>query len=446
MIDETADPRAAFIEAAVWHGALDRAEALLTAHPDLRSSDIHTSAILGDAEAVGRFLARDAAEARATSPPYGGNALVYLALSKYLRLQPERGEAFLHAATALLDAGADPNSGFWTTGPHPEFETALYGAAGVAHHGPLTRLLLERGADPNDVEAVYHSPEDWDLEGVRALVESNRLTADSLATMLVRKHDWHDEAGVAYLLSRGADPNHPWRDGGHPPLHHAIARDNDVPIFELLLEHGADPAAAAGDVTAIELAARRGRGDLLALFESRGCAVEPGGVVGLIAAAARGDRRRVMEVVEGAPALADAVLAEGGRLLVEFAGNANADGVALLLDLGIPVDARFMEGDGYWGLAPESTALHNAAWRMSHEVLRLLLARGAAVEATDARGRTPLMLALKACVDSYWRAARSTEAIEALLAAGASAERVPLPTGYEDADLLLRAARGSGSS
>ena len=29
----------------------------------------------------------------------------------------------------------------------------LYGAAGVAHHPELTRLLLERGADPNDVDA-----------------------------------------------------------------------------------------------------------------------------------------------------------------------------------------------------------------------------------------------------------------------------------------------------
>lgn len=58
----------------------------------------------------------------------------------------------------MLDAGADPNSGFWNNG---EFETALYGAAGVAHHAVMTHLLLERGADPTDVEVVYHSPETW---------------------------------------------------------------------------------------------------------------------------------------------------------------------------------------------------------------------------------------------------------------------------------------------
>jgi len=79
-------------------------------------------------------------------------------MSNYLRLDKARSEGFLRAATALLDAGADPSSGFWTEGKYPEFETALYGAAGVAHHAEMTRLLLERGANPNDEEAVYHSP------------------------------------------------------------------------------------------------------------------------------------------------------------------------------------------------------------------------------------------------------------------------------------------------
>ena len=46
---------------------------------------------------------------------------------------------------ALLDAGADPNAGFRSTGDCPDFESAIYGAAGVAHHAALTRLLLERG-------------------------------------------------------------------------------------------------------------------------------------------------------------------------------------------------------------------------------------------------------------------------------------------------------------
>jgi hypothetical protein len=45
MID---DPLAAFIEATAWHGTLERAEEILTAHPEVASSDIHTAAILGE--------------------------------------------------------------------------------------------------------------------------------------------------------------------------------------------------------------------------------------------------------------------------------------------------------------------------------------------------------------------------------------------------------------
>ena len=42
------NPRDAFIEATVWHGSLDQANAILKSHPDVAHSDIHTAAILGD--------------------------------------------------------------------------------------------------------------------------------------------------------------------------------------------------------------------------------------------------------------------------------------------------------------------------------------------------------------------------------------------------------------
>src|SRR5262245_17426342 len=263
------DPRTAFIRAATWHGSLDRAEAILASHPEIASADVHTAAVVGDDEAVRRFLEADPANAVATSPPHGGDALVYLCLSRYLRLDAARSERFLRAAAALLDAGASANSGFWTEEPHPEFETALYGAAGVAHHAAMTRLLLERGADPNDGEAVYHSPETRDNDAMKLLVETGRLTAESLAMMLIRKHDWHDYDGAKYLLEHGADPNCD-RGRGWLAVHHAIARDNDLAFIELLLDHGADPARVRQGRTAIALAARKGRGDVLALFERRG--------------------------------------------------------------------------------------------------------------------------------------------------------------------------------
>ncbi len=98
-IPVASDPRTAFIEAATWRGSLERAEAILARHPDIASGDIHTAAIVGAAAAVRQFLEQDPTSVAAKSPPYGGDALTYLGLSKYLRLDrtrsdvPRRGDA-----------------------------------------------------------------------------------------------------------------------------------------------------------------------------------------------------------------------------------------------------------------------------------------------------------------------------------------------------------------
>lgn len=43
----TPEQRTEFLEAALWHGPLDRANAILATDPDLAASDIHTAAVLG---------------------------------------------------------------------------------------------------------------------------------------------------------------------------------------------------------------------------------------------------------------------------------------------------------------------------------------------------------------------------------------------------------------
>jgi ankyrin repeat protein len=73
--------------------------------------------------------------------------------------------------------------------------------------------------------------------------------------------------------------------------------------------------------------------------------------------------------------------------------------------------------------------------------VRLLLQRGAAVDPPDANGRTPLQLAVRAAVDSYWSERRGPESIAALLEAGASTTGLAVPTGYDAADQLIEAHR-----
>lgn len=441
------DPVFAFIEAACVpldgghsSGTLERAEEILRSHPEVATSNIHTAAILGDDAAVRQFIKLDGASATAKGGPHDWDALTHLCFSRYLRLDHARCDGFVHAATALLDAGADPNTGWYEKNhqPAPEWESALYGAAGVAHHAELTRLLLERGADPNDGETPYHAPESDDNGALAALVDSGKLTADSLATMLLRKADWHDYDGMKLLLEHGADPNRmtPWQ---LTAMHQALRRDNALVNIELMLDHGADPTLMSPreGMSGVAIAARRGRGDVLELFARRGIRIELLGSDRLIAACAQGDEANVRWLAQEDPALVRQVLDDGGKLLAEFAGVGNTTGVRLLLDLGVDVAATFVDGDGYWQLAPSSTALHVAAWRARHETVKFLISRGAPIDVCDGRGRTPLALAVRACVDSHWTQRRSPESVEALLRAGASPRDIEIPTGYDAIDELL---------
>jgi ankyrin repeat protein len=432
--------RTAFIKAATWHGDLDEAEALLAQYPQLAQCDIHIAAILGDHTGIRKFLSQDAGNATKTSGPYGANALTHLTLSKYLRLGRRPSTDFFQAATALLDAGADPNAGFWTSGKFPEYETPLYGAAGVAHHADLTRLLLQRGADPNDEDAVYHSPETYDNAAMQLLVETGRLTSRSLIMMLIRKHDWHDYEGAKYLLEHGADPNGE-KDRGWYPIHHALERDNSLAIITLLLDHGADPSVVNEGLTAVARAAGRGRSDVLALLQQRGFSTDLHGVDKLIAACAMGDAVQAEAIAAEEPLLKEELLALGGTLLGRFTGVGNLPGVKCLLDLGVGVNTPYAGGDGYFGTPPNSLAIHVAGWRMQPAVVRLLLERGACVDQADANGNTPLMLVVKACTDSFWIGRRSADPVAALLEAGASTAGVPFPSGYEEADKVFERYR-----
>jgi ankyrin repeat protein len=429
------------LDASHASGTLERADAILAAHPEIANSGIHAAAILGDDAAVRRFLDRDPGSAMAKGGPRGWDALTHLCFSRYLRLDRTRSEGFVRAATALLDAGASANTG-WTEPnhqPNPEWESALYGAAGIAHHPELTKLLLERGADPNDGEVVYHTPESYDNRALELLVETGKLTDENLTLMLVRKHDWHDYDGIKWLLERNANPNLA-RRWGLLALHHALARDNSLEIIALLLDHGADPALISNGRTAVAMAARGGRSDVLDLFEQRGIPIELRGLDELIAACARNEADAIRVLVSRRPGLVGELLADGATLLAQFAGAGNTDGVRQLLGLGVDVAALY-EGNGYWGIANDSMAIHVAAWRARPATVRLLIDRGSPVDVPDGKGRTPLALAVRACVDSYWSERRSPDSVRALLDAGASVASVSFPSGYAEVDELLAAQR-----
>ena len=449
------DPLSAFIDAAcvpldAGHatGTLDRAQAILAEHPDVAAGNIHSAAILGDDARVREFIDSDRANATAKGGPREWDPLTHLCFSRYLRLDRSRSDSFVRAASALMDAGADPNTGWYEKDhePAPEWESVIYGAAGIARHAALTQLLLDRGADPNDEETPYHAPETFDNAALEVLVKCGKLNDDSLGMILLRKTDWHDHDGIKWLLEQGADPNRMGRFG-RTALHHAVIRDNSLKIIETLLDHGADPSVIgtldhrSRGMSAIAIAARRGRGDLLELFERRGIEVELQGLEQLVARCAAGNWKEVRAIVERNPHLVSDIIAQGGKLICDFSGNGNSEGVRLLLDLGVDVRATYEEGDGYYGVARKSMALHVAAWRARHGTLKLLIDRGAPVNALDGEGLSPLALAVNACVSSYWTESRTPESVQALLEAGASVTSIRFPSGYAEVDELLRTHR-----
>lgn len=93
-----------------------------------------------------QFLALDPDNATTNGGPYGWDALTHLCFSRYLRLDRTRSDRFVRAAEALLDAGVSPNTGWYEVNhqPQPEFESALYGAAGVAHHAASDSRLCQK--------------------------------------------------------------------------------------------------------------------------------------------------------------------------------------------------------------------------------------------------------------------------------------------------------------
>jgi ankyrin repeat protein len=326
-----ADPAAAFIEASCVplhahnSGTLDEAEMILARYPHVAASSIHTAAILADEAAVRTFLARDPMSATVKGGPRGWDALTHLCFSRYLRLDRQRSDAFVSTARALLDAGASANTGWIEMidhpNPRPVLEAAIYGAAGIAQHAGLTRLLLDRGADPNDEETPYHVIETRDNTVLKILLESGKLNMRSMSTLLLRKCDWHDLEGLELVLEHRADPN--WITAwGHGALHQAVRRDNSLQMIELLLDHGADPSLPNRDgLTAIAIAARRGRAGALDLFERRGTLIALTGADALIAACARDQKEAIGSLTAAGPQLKSEVIEQGGTLLASICGG-----------------------------------------------------------------------------------------------------------------------------
>jgi ankyrin repeat protein len=439
------DQELAFCEASIrdWHG---RAARMLAANPEIAGYGFATAVVLGDAARVREAITRDPAVATRTDARTGWTALHVACASRWHRLDPARAPGLVEVARLLLDAGADPNAG--TCGPRADWTPLRCAVAGAANPD-IVRLLLERGAVPDDHDLYLACFGDDNRESLRLLL--GRAPNVRETTALSAPISTGDVEAVRMLLDAGANPNRPMPaelfGTGHgtelawPAAYAAVQFDCHVEMLDLLLARGTDPDAAGPDGRSpYRVAISHGRAALAAMLRRHGARDNATAAERFLFACLRGEEVAARELIAADPGLVDR-LSEDERGAIELAAErGDTEAVRLMLDLGFPLDAR--RGDH------GSTALHAAAYSGSAETVRLLLARGADIEARDVTwDSTPLEWAKvgsglrpQTSRDPDWAAT-----VRILLDAGASTESFELspddlkPASAEVAD-ILRAA------
>ena len=238
-------PMPALIVAAFW-GSRTYVDALIEGGA---KRDAFAACALGDLAAVKKALVKDAAFANARAAG-GLTALQCCAGSKLGRDDAKTARKLLECASALLDAGADPNAR--TKSWSHEIDVA-YLACSAANRAMLA-LLLERGADataalPSAAWRKTMELAELCLERGAAIDEAEH-DEKPLLNQLVR---WGQVKPALWLLERGASPNLA-DERGWTALHQAASRGNER-MLRACLEHGGDRSAVdANGLTPLKLA------------------------------------------------------------------------------------------------------------------------------------------------------------------------------------------------
>jgi ankyrin repeat protein len=396
------------------------------------------------------MLGRDPALATQPDARTGWTPLHAVCSSRWHRMDPGREAGLTEVARLLLDAGADPGIkvGRPGQGDQDGRQWSPLFCAAAQNNPAITRLLLERGARPDDDHTLYLAAFADDHECLRLLLPYAPDITHT--TALSAPLSTGDITGVKLLLDAGADPSRRLDAGllgeSHegtppvPPLSAAIELDCDPAIVALLLDRGADPSTPGPDGrTPYQLAVRKGQVQLAELLAAHGARTDLTAADRFLSACRRGSRAEAEQVLAEDRGLPVRLTADDHRVLIEAADHGHAGAVRLMLDLGFPPDIRASrEGDG-------ATALHAAAAAGSTGTVRLLLERGADIEARDTSwDGTPLEWAIVGSgmhlghdPDHDWVAT-----VRTLIEAGAATEGIvlapddPKPPSSEVADLL----------
>jgi ankyrin repeat protein len=416
----------AFCEASIrdWTG---RAARMLAETPEIAGYSFATAVILGDAARVREELRRDPAAVTRPDARWGFTPLHAVCASRWHRLDPDRADGLLAVARLLLDAGADPAAPADGRPGDSPLRCSVAGAANPA----ITRLLLERGAVPDDHDLYLACFGGDHHESLRLLLDHVPDAAET--TALAAPISTGDTEGVRLLLEAGADPRrlppadlYGARHAGHPPwpaVYAAVRSGCPAELVRLLLDHDAGPDAPGPDGRSpYRVAITAGRDDLAALLSQYGARDDATETERLVSACLRADEGAVRGLLAADPGLpgrmTEAELGGAAALAAQTGGTA---ALRLMLDAGFPVNARDGDDGG--------TPLHAAAYSGSAGAVRFLLDRGADLEARDTTwDSAPLIWAMVGSgeqpgddADADWVAT-----VRILLEAGASTQGIAL--------------------
>jgi ankyrin repeat protein len=381
---EHAESVVRFLRLACWdndiHGKRDHrmhdtaAQRLLADHPEIAGADIHTAIVCGDVDEVRRIIAPRPAAARERGGARDWTPLLTLCFTRFTHAATH--DNAMAIARLLLDHGADPND-FYMAGDANY--TALVGAAGEGEQDAprqpyakeLFELLLERGAEPYDIQVLYNTHFSGDMLWWLELVYIHTVNTP-------RGEAWKDPEWA--MFDMGA-----YGSGARFILETALKK-RKLRLAEWALAHGANPnAAPARDKrfpknTLLQEATRQGfteLADLLRRYGASASSAELSDADLLVQACLRRERGEVERLFGEHPdfmQLPDPLFAA--------AEQDRADVVAFALDLGVSPDVHD---------AHNERPLHRAAVNNALSVARLLVERGADVDARDSRyDATPL--------------------------------------------------------
>jgi ankyrin repeat protein len=378
--------------------ALHTAHRLLERHPEIARDSFYTAIVCGDVERVDEELAERPGKASEKGGPKGWEPILYLCFTRLST--PAANDNALTIARMLLDHGADPNVHFAAGG---SAYTPLVGAVGEGEEDrpphpkrdELVGLLLERGANPYDIQVIYNTGFHGQMLWYLQMIYEHAVKQGRAA-------DWADPEWM--MIGMGG-----YGSGARWMLNIAV-RDNNMELAEWVLAHGANPnagpprsnlmlqrplyegAVLSGNTEIAELVLRYGA--------TQGATLN--GLDAFTAAALRPDAAEVRRLAAQHP---EYLKAPGPMLTA--ARLDRVDVVQLLLDVGVSPDVETDKGE---------RGLHAAAYANALGAAKLLLDRGAAVDPVNTEwDSTPLGAAAYAqhpqMIDLLGRASRDVWAL-----------------------------------